>query len=172
MAGASYGEGSSREHAAICQVFLGVKVVLAKSFQRIHTDNLVNFGILPLAFRAEQDYDRVEQGDELASRRARASRSASGKSSWPAASWRWGSRRPARRGEEGDHGGNCPAGETRGGSAAKVHRGTAGRESAGKIIGSIEADVQRQKQVGTQAACALGSSSPRRVTPGSRRGSS
>lgn len=65
MAGASYGEGSSREHAAICPMFLGVKVVLAKSFQRIHTDNLVNFGILPLTFADEHDYERIAQGDEL-----------------------------------------------------------------------------------------------------------
>ncbi|MBN1129022.1 MAG: hypothetical protein JXA71_08550, partial [Chitinispirillaceae bacterium] len=65
VGGASYGEGSSREHAAICPMFLGVKVVLAKSFQRIHTDNLINFGILPLTFASEADYDRVEQGDAL-----------------------------------------------------------------------------------------------------------
>ena len=65
VGGASYGEGSSREHAAICPMFLGVKVVLAKSFQRIHADNLVNFGILPLTFEDPQDYDRVDAGDEL-----------------------------------------------------------------------------------------------------------
>jgi aconitate hydratase len=65
VGGASYGEGSSREHAAICPMFLGVKVVLAKSFQRIHTDNLVNFGILPLTFAHESDYDKIAQGDGL-----------------------------------------------------------------------------------------------------------
>jgi aconitate hydratase len=65
VGGASYGEGSSREHAALCPMFLGVKVVLAKSFQRIHTDNLVNFGILPLTFADEKDYERINQGDEL-----------------------------------------------------------------------------------------------------------
>ncbi|MDI6774297.1 MAG: aconitate hydratase [Verrucomicrobiota bacterium] len=65
VGGAGYGEGSSREHAAICPTFLGVKVVLAKSFQRIHTDNLINFGILPLVFKSEKDYDRIAQGDEL-----------------------------------------------------------------------------------------------------------
>ncbi len=65
VGGASYGEGSSREHAAICPMFLGVKIVLAKSFQRIHTDNLLNFGILPLTFKNESDYDRIDQGDEL-----------------------------------------------------------------------------------------------------------
>ena len=46
-------------------MFLGVKVVLAKSFQRIHTDNLVNFGILPCTFKDERDYDTIEPGDEL-----------------------------------------------------------------------------------------------------------
>jgi aconitate hydratase len=46
-------------------MFLGVKVVLAKSFQRIHTDNLVNFGILPLQFKNEADYGKIDQGDEL-----------------------------------------------------------------------------------------------------------
>lgn len=65
VGGASYGEGSSREHAAICPMFLGVKVVLAKSFQRIHMNNLVNFGILPVTFRHEADYERIEQGDEF-----------------------------------------------------------------------------------------------------------
>jgi aconitate hydratase len=65
VGGASYGEGSSREHAAICPMFLGVKAVLAKSFQRIHTDNLVNFGILPLTFKSEADYAKIAQGDEI-----------------------------------------------------------------------------------------------------------
>jgi aconitate hydratase len=65
VAGTSYGEGSSREHAAICPMFLGVKVVLAKSFQRIHTDNLINFGILPLTFKNEGDYERIDRNDEL-----------------------------------------------------------------------------------------------------------
>jgi aconitate hydratase len=65
VGGASYGEGSSREHAALCPMFLGVKIVLAKSFQRIHTDNLLNFGILPITFKNESDYDRIDQGDEL-----------------------------------------------------------------------------------------------------------
>ena len=65
VGGASYGEGSSREHAALCPMFLGVKIVLAKSFQRIHSDNLVNFGILPMTFKNESDYDRIGQGDEL-----------------------------------------------------------------------------------------------------------
>ena len=65
VGGQSYGEGSSREHAALCPMFLGVKVVLAKSFQRIHTDNLINFGILPLTFKNEADYEKINQNDEL-----------------------------------------------------------------------------------------------------------
>lgn len=65
VAGNSYGQGSSREHAAICPMYLGVKAVIAKSFERIHAANLVNFGILPLVFRWEEDYNRIEQGDHL-----------------------------------------------------------------------------------------------------------
>ncbi|HOI56946.1 MAG TPA: aconitate hydratase, partial [Phycisphaerae bacterium] len=65
VGGLSYGQGSSREHAAICPRFLGVRAVVAKSFERIHTANLVNFGILPLVFADEADYDRVLPGDEL-----------------------------------------------------------------------------------------------------------
>ncbi len=65
VGGASYGEGSSREHAALCPMFLGVKMVLAKSFQRIHADNLVNFGILPCTFKDANDYDALQAGDEL-----------------------------------------------------------------------------------------------------------
>ena len=51
VAGESYGQGSSREHAALCPMYLGVKAVIAKCFERIHTANLVNFGIVPLVFR-------------------------------------------------------------------------------------------------------------------------
>ncbi len=65
VAGESYGQGSSREHAALCPMFLGVRAVVAKSFERIHTANLVNFGILPLVFQNPGDYDALEQGDEL-----------------------------------------------------------------------------------------------------------
>lgn len=65
VGGVSYGQGSSREHAALCPMFMGVKAVIAKSFERIHTDNLVNFGILPLTFQNESDYDKVDQGDGL-----------------------------------------------------------------------------------------------------------
>lgn len=63
IAGASYGQGSSREHAAICPMFLGVRIVIAKSFERIHAANLINFGILPLVFANESDYDTMERGN-------------------------------------------------------------------------------------------------------------
>ncbi len=65
VAGISYGQGSSREHAALCPMYLGVKAVLAKSFERIHAANLINFGILPLAFKDSDAYDRIEKGDRL-----------------------------------------------------------------------------------------------------------
>jgi len=65
IAGLSYGQGSSREHAALCPMFMGVKAVIAKSFERIHTDNLINFGILPLTFKNEADYESVSGGDQL-----------------------------------------------------------------------------------------------------------
>ncbi|MGD2175462.1 MAG: aconitate hydratase [Candidatus Brocadiaceae bacterium] len=66
VAGENYGQGSSREHAALAPMYLGLKAVIAKSFARIHKANLVNFGILPLVFEAVADYDRVSQGDVLA----------------------------------------------------------------------------------------------------------
>ncbi|MDI6857643.1 MAG: aconitate hydratase [Dehalococcoidia bacterium] len=65
VGGGNYGQGSSREHAALAPMSLGLKMVLAKSFARIHAANLVNFGILPLVFNDPADYDRVAQGDEL-----------------------------------------------------------------------------------------------------------
>lgn len=65
VAGSSYGQGSSREHAAICPMYLGVKAVVALSIERIHQANLCNFGILPLLFENAADYNAVEQGDEL-----------------------------------------------------------------------------------------------------------
>lgn len=65
VAGENYGQGSSREHAAIAPMFLGIQAIIAKSFARIHVSNLVNFGILPLVFKNEGDYQRVEQGDEI-----------------------------------------------------------------------------------------------------------
>jgi len=66
VAGASYGQGSSREHAALCPMYLGVRLVLAKAIERIHQANLVNFGILPLTFAEPDDYDHVAAGDVLA----------------------------------------------------------------------------------------------------------
>lgn len=65
VAGASYGQGSSREHAAICPMYLGVKVVLAVSIERIHQNNLCNFGIVPLTFINEEDYNNIKQGEEI-----------------------------------------------------------------------------------------------------------
>ncbi|MBN1786488.1 MAG: aconitate hydratase, partial [Candidatus Methanofastidiosa archaeon] len=65
LGGSSYGQGSSREHAAICPAYLGVRCVIAKSMERIHRANLINFGILPLTFEEQRDYDKIEQGDEL-----------------------------------------------------------------------------------------------------------
>ncbi len=65
VAGLSYGQGSSREHAAICPAFLGVRAILARSFERIHAANLVNFGILPLVFKDESDYRDLTAGDVL-----------------------------------------------------------------------------------------------------------
>ena len=65
VAGESYGQGSSREHAAMCPMYLGVKAVIAKSFERIHSANLVNFGILPLVFENPADYDKIDKGDRL-----------------------------------------------------------------------------------------------------------
>ncbi|MBP1561028.1 MAG: aconitate hydratase [Oscillospiraceae bacterium] len=65
VGGANYGQGSSREHAALAPLHLGVKAVLVKSFARIHRSNLINVGILPLTFVNEADYDKISQGDEL-----------------------------------------------------------------------------------------------------------
>ena len=65
VAGSSYGQGSSREHAAICPMFLGIRAVIAKSFERIHAANLINFGILPLTFANEADYELIGGGSEI-----------------------------------------------------------------------------------------------------------
>lgn len=65
VGGANYGQGSSREHAALAPLYLGVKAVLVKSFARIHRSNLINAGILPLTFANEADYDKINLGDEL-----------------------------------------------------------------------------------------------------------
>ncbi|MHC1686843.1 MAG: aconitate hydratase [Methanothrix sp.] len=65
VAGQSYGQGSSREHAALCPMYLGVKAVLAKSIERIHAANLVNFGIIPFSFADESNYDTFAGGEEI-----------------------------------------------------------------------------------------------------------
>ena len=65
IGGENYGQGSSREHAALAPLYLGVKAVLAKSFARIHRANLINNGILPLTFADSADYDAVSEGDEI-----------------------------------------------------------------------------------------------------------
>ncbi|OGS40194.1 MAG: aconitate hydratase [Euryarchaeota archaeon RBG_13_31_8] len=65
IAGLSYGQGSSREHAALCPMYMSVKTVLAKSMERIHKANLINFGILPLTFVNQTDYNIIDQGDKL-----------------------------------------------------------------------------------------------------------
>ena len=65
VAGLSYGQGSSREHAALCPMYLGVKAVIAKSIERIHAANLVNFGIAPFTFADEADYALLEKGAEI-----------------------------------------------------------------------------------------------------------
>lgn len=66
IGGSNYGQGSSREHAALVPLYLGVKAVITKSFARIHVANLVNAGILPFTFMNEEDYDKIDQVDELA----------------------------------------------------------------------------------------------------------
>ncbi|MFC1798200.1 aconitate hydratase [Thermodesulfobacteriota bacterium] len=65
IAGSSYGQGSSREHAAVCPMYLGVRAVIAKSIERIHMANLINFGIMPLIFTTMGDYDHIQKEDEL-----------------------------------------------------------------------------------------------------------
>jgi aconitate hydratase len=65
VAGNNYGQGSSREHAALCLRYLNIRIVIAKSYARIHVQNLVNFGVLPLLFTNQNDYDDLCQGDQL-----------------------------------------------------------------------------------------------------------
>jgi aconitate hydratase len=65
VAGENWGQGSSREHAAICPRYLGLRAVLAKSFARIHWQNLANFGVLALEFTDPADHDRIKRDDEL-----------------------------------------------------------------------------------------------------------
>ncbi|SDA09986.1 aconitase [Ruminococcus sp. YE71] len=73
VGGSNYGQGSSREHAALAPLYLGVKAVLVKSFARIHRANLINAGILPLTFVNEADYDKISQGDQIEIKGVRAS---------------------------------------------------------------------------------------------------
>ena len=65
VGGLNYGQGSSREHAALCPMSLGVTIDIAKSFSRIHFGNLINYGILPLTLESEADYDAIQEGDTL-----------------------------------------------------------------------------------------------------------
>ena len=65
LGGQNYGQGSSREHAALVPLYLGVKAVIAKSFARIHMANLINFGIVPMTLKNEADYDKISEGDSL-----------------------------------------------------------------------------------------------------------
>ena len=68
VGGENYGQGSSREHAAIAPMFLGIQAVIVKSFARIHRSNLINFGIIPFQFEKPEDYDKLENGDRLSIR--------------------------------------------------------------------------------------------------------
>jgi aconitate hydratase len=65
VAGDSYGQGSSREHAAMCPMYLGVKALIAKSMERIHLANLINFGIVPFTFVNPCDYEGIQKNDKL-----------------------------------------------------------------------------------------------------------
>ncbi len=65
LGGQNYGQGSSREHAALVPLYLGVKAVISKSFARIHMANLINFGIAPMTLKNEADYDKISEGDEI-----------------------------------------------------------------------------------------------------------
>ena len=65
VAGKNFGCGSSREHAALVPMYLGVRAVITKSFARIHIANLINAGIMPLTFENPEDYEKIEQGDRL-----------------------------------------------------------------------------------------------------------
>ena len=66
LGGANYGQGSSREHAALVPLYLSVKAVIAKSFARIHVANLINFGIVPMTLASEDDYEKITEGDNIA----------------------------------------------------------------------------------------------------------
>lgn len=66
VAGNNYGQGSSREHAALAPRYLGLRIVIAKDFARIHWQNLCNFGVLPLRFEHPEQYDRLAEGEVIA----------------------------------------------------------------------------------------------------------
>ena len=65
IGGLNYGQGSSREHAAMCPQYLGIKAILAKSYARIHRNNLINMGIIPILFKDAVDYENIAQGDRI-----------------------------------------------------------------------------------------------------------
>ena len=65
VGGENYGQGSSREHAALAPMYLGIKAILTKSYARIHRSNLINFGVLPLTFKDPEEFPRIQQGDPL-----------------------------------------------------------------------------------------------------------
>jgi aconitate hydratase len=65
VGGENYGQGSSREHAAMAPMFLGIKAILAKSYSRIHRSNLINFGILPLVLKEPAEFETIQPGDRL-----------------------------------------------------------------------------------------------------------
>ena len=65
VGGENYGQGSSREHAALAPMYLGIKAILTKSYARIHRSNLINFGILPLTFKDPEEFSKIQQGDHL-----------------------------------------------------------------------------------------------------------
>ncbi len=71
VGGMNYGQGSSREHAALAPLYLGIRAILVKSFARIHRANLINAGILPLIFVEEADYDKIKEGDKIEIRNIR-----------------------------------------------------------------------------------------------------
>jgi len=65
VGGQNYGQGSSREHAALAPMYLGIRAILTKSYARIHRSNLINFGVLPLTLKDPDEFSRIEQGDQL-----------------------------------------------------------------------------------------------------------
>jgi len=73
VGGENYGQGSSREHAALAPMYLGIKWVITKSFARIHKANLINFGIIPITFDNPADYEKIDSGDEIVIEKVRES---------------------------------------------------------------------------------------------------